>query len=148
MWMMRALKYLISLWIALAVYSLLSIFFGPSGLSAYDQLSLERDRQRANMENLQLINRELEGAKDALLYDSDAIAVYARELGYGTENERFVRIVGLGSSKTQQISAGQTALARQPGYITDQNIRLIALAVGGVMLLCLWIFDLLRRLVS
>jgi cell division protein FtsB len=145
---MRSLKYLISLWVALAVYSLLSIFLGPSGLSAYDQLSLERERQRTNMENLQLINRELEGAKDALLYDSDTIAVYARELGYGTENERFVRIVGLGSSKTQQISAGQTALARQPGYMTDQNIHLIALAVGGVTLLCLWIFDLLRRLVS
>jgi cell division protein FtsB len=141
---MRALKYSISLWTATAVYVLFSLFSGTMGFSAYKQLSLERDKQRANMEALGRINKELEGAMDALRYDSDAIAVYARELGYGSEEEHFIRIVGLSGAKKQRITAGQIVLSRVPEALPDRAIRIISISAGLAVLICLGISDFLK----
>jgi cell division protein FtsB len=136
---MKALKYLISLWIGILVYSLASLSSGAMGLSAYTQLREERDRQLVNLDTLNRINTELEGGKDALLYDSDLIAAHARELGYGTESERFIRIVGLSGTRKQNLSPGETLYARQPEYMTERKIGLLSLAagVGTLLLLCI-----------
>jgi hypothetical protein len=129
---------------AAAVYALFSLFSGTMGFSAYKQLSLERDKQRANMEALQQINKELEGAMDALRYDSDAIAVYARELGYGSEDEHFIRIVGLPGAKKQRIMAGQLILSRVPEALPDRTIRIISISAGLAVFICLAISDFLK----
>jgi cell division protein FtsB len=141
---MRAVTYLISLWTAIAVYSLCSLFTGAIGLSAYQQLSDEREKQLVNIETLWRRNQELEGAKDALLYDRDTIAIYARDLGYGAEADTFVRIVGLPGTQKQPAVAGDMAIATDPDYIPDKTIRIIALAAGLGMFLCLFIADVLR----
>jgi len=65
---MGILKYLLALWVAIAVYALSSVLAGASGFSAYKQLAAERDKQRANIEALQNLNLELEGTMDALKY--------------------------------------------------------------------------------
>lgn len=83
---MPVFKYLISLWVTIIVYSLLSLFAGARGISAYNQLKKEQDKQKTNLEYLKNINQKLEGKKDALLYDSDTITAYARELGYGAKD--------------------------------------------------------------
>jgi cell division protein FtsB len=136
---MRALKYLISLWVVIIVYSLLSLFAGARGLSAYNQLRRERDKQRTNLEGLKNINQRLEGDKDALLYDSDTITAYARELGYGTDAERLVRIVGLSGARNQHYTAGQVITPSKQVYLSNQAIRIISLFAGLVVLggLCL-----------
>jgi cell division protein FtsB len=137
---MGILKYLIALWAAVAVYSISSVFVGASGLTAYKQLTAERDKQRANTEALQNLNQELEGTLDALKYDSDTIRVYARELGYGTPRERFVRIVGLPGVKKQRMTAGQVTISQKPDFIPDQTLRIYSIFAGlGVfILLCLY----------
>jgi cell division protein FtsB len=141
---MSLLKYLIPLWIATAVYSLLSVFSGTMGISAYDQLITERDREAANLETLRHINRKLEGTLDALLYDSDTLAVYARELGYGSKDERFVRIVGLGIP-APRIVPGHTLSAVKPPAVSNRTIRIISLASGFILLLCMILYDCFRR---
>jgi cell division protein FtsB len=141
---MRALKYSISLWTAAVVYALFSLFSGTMGFSAYKQLSLERDKQQANMEALRRINKELEGTMDALRYDSDTIAVYARELGYGSEEEHFIRIVGLPGAKKQRVMAGQIILSRVPEALPDKVIRIISIAAGLAVFICLGISDFLK----
>jgi cell division protein FtsB len=141
---MRALKYIISLWTAAAVYSLFSLFSGTMSFSAYRQLSMERDRQRTNMEELQRINKELEGAMDALRYDADTLAVYARELGYGSEEEHFIRIVGLPGTRKQRITAGQIIIPRMPDTVPNKTIRLISLSTGLAVFICLGISEFLR----
>jgi cell division protein FtsB len=140
---MSAFKYLIALWTAVAVYGVSSVLTGAIGLSAYQQLLADRDRQWANMKSLQLINEELEDAKNSLLYDQDAIAVRARELGYGKKDERFIRIVGLGG-KNPRTSAGQILRAGKPDFVSDRTLKIIALCAGAAVFALFLIFDMLR----
>ena len=127
---MRALKYLIGLWTGVAVYAVFSLLSGPRGLSAYEQLEAERERQWVNMRSLAAIGEELENTKNSLLYDQDAIAVYARRLGYARENERFIRIVGLGGAQNSHAMPGQVYLTASPEFISDMIIKIIALCAG------------------
>jgi cell division protein FtsB len=141
---MNALKYLIPLWVAIVVYAGLSLFSGAMGFSAYTELQTERDKQLANLETLKQLNQKLEGDVKALLSDSDTIAVYARELGYGSEDERFVRLVGLGQNRRRYQSAGQTVDAEEPGFVSGETIRLIALGSGLGTLGLVLMIQLLR----
>jgi cell division protein FtsB len=131
---MRLLKYLFPLWAAILVYSYLSFFHGPSGFSAYDALKAERDKQLANLESLKKISRDLEGDRDALLYDGDTIAVHARELGYGTTRERFIRIAGVSKTIRRQYWAGEITGAQTPSSMDEKTIRTISLTSGGIIL--------------
>ena len=140
---MKALKYLISLWVAIIVYALLTLFLGARGISAYRQLKNEHDMQMENLEGLKRINLKLEGVKDALLYDSDTIAVYARELGYGVESERFVRIVGLSGTVKPSYTAGQVLTASPQNHLSNQAIRVIALFAGLGSLACIFLLNLI-----
>ncbi|MDR1948893.1 MAG: septum formation initiator family protein [Spirochaetaceae bacterium] len=142
---MKALKYLISLWVGVLVYSFFSLTAGAMGFSAYDQLRKERNKQQVNLDVLQGINRELEGGKDALLYDSNLIAAHARELGYGREDERFIRIVGLSGAKKQLFTPGQIIFAAKPEYMAEKTICLIALAAGFGTLLVLFIAEFIGK---
>ncbi|MDR2052918.1 MAG: septum formation initiator family protein [Treponema sp.] len=144
---MRLLKYLFPLWVVILVYSLLSFFHGSSGFSAYDGLKTERDKQLANLEALKKIRGELEGNRDALLYDEDTIAVYARELGYGMEGERFVRIAGLSKTMRRQYWAGEVAGAQMPPSMDEKTIRTISLAAGGIVLGFIFFTRILKMII-
>jgi cell division protein FtsB len=143
-WVMRAFNYLIALWTAVAVYGLLSLWAGAIGLSAYQQLQADRDKQWANMKALRLINEDLENTKNSLLYDRDAITVHARELGYGKKNERFIRIVGLGGRENPHTSAGQILRAGKPDFIPDRTLKITALCAGLVVFVLLLIAGIAR----
>jgi cell division protein FtsB len=142
---MRFLKYLLAVWITFATYTIFAFFWGGAGTYAYAQLVAERNKQRANIEALQDINQELEGALDSLKYDSDIIRVYARELGYGQKDEAFVRIVGLGGAKKQRTTAGQIVIPRTPRYIPDRILWFIAFCAGIGALLVLNISEFIRE---
>jgi len=107
---MKVLKYLAALWAAVVVYTVLSLFYGAMGFSAYERLLSGRDLQWANLKKLGAVNAELENTQNNLLYDQDTIAMYARSLGYGQDNERF-RIVGLGGIKNPYTAAGEVVSA-------------------------------------
>jgi cell division protein FtsB len=141
---MKALKYLIPIWVSLSVYSILSLFSGAVGFSAYHQLLREKDKQKRNLEVLQELNRELGGDAEALLYDSDTITAFARELGYGKSEERFVRIVGLSSRRKQRHDPGQVIKAANPDFMAESDIRFISLACGFGIFGCILAFELLR----
>jgi cell division protein FtsB len=142
---MRFLKFLLAVWITLATYTVAAFLWGPIGTSAYNQLVAERNKQRANIEALQSINRELEGTLNSLKYDSDTIRIYARELGYGQRDETFVRIVGLGGAKKQRTTAGQIVIPRTPGYIPDRILWFFAFCAGIGTLMLLSISEFMRE---
>ena len=85
---MRIFKYLIGIWAAIAVYAIISILSGPKGISAYNQLLAEQERQVTNLNELGIVNKELEKTKNSLLYDHDTLLVLARQLGYGQQDEQ------------------------------------------------------------
>jgi len=127
---MKIFKYLVAFWTAIAVYSVFTFFYGQGGLSAYNQLLSEREQQMTNIKDLWVINEELEKTKNNLLYDYDTLLVYARQMGYGYEDERFVRIVGLENAKTVPAVAGKVYKPKAPDFISDKNIKIAALCAG------------------
>jgi cell division protein FtsB len=142
---MRFLKYLTAVWITLAVYTASSFLLGATGIYAYDQLVAERGKQEANVEALRDINRELEGVVNSLRHDSDTIRIYARELGYGRQNENFVRIVGLGGAKQRRTSAGQIVVPRKAAYVPDHILWFFAFCAGIGTLTLLSISEFMRE---
>ena len=143
---MKAVKYLIALWVGVLIYTSLSILFGSMGLSAYRQLEIEYEKQEANIKNLKLINQELEDTMNSLLYDKDTLAIYAREQGYAEPHERFIRIVGLGANQRANTSVGQVITALEPRYSPDRNLRIIAFCIGISVFLCMTLFDFMQFL--
>jgi len=128
-------------WTAVAVYTVLSFLGGPSGLSAYNYLLSEREHQLANVKNLEIINEELEKSKNNLLYDSDTLLVHARQMGYGYEDERFVRIVGLGNIKNSPAVSGKVYFAYTPEFIADKYIKIAAICAGFLAFAFLFILE-------
>ena len=141
---MKAVKYLFALWASLLMYVLLAVVFGPGGILAYRQLVNEQIKLEENINGLRLINRELEDTMNLLLYDRDYLALYAREQGYATEQERFIRIVGLALNHNTRISAGEVFFPARPQYTEGRILRIIAFSTGITILLCMALFDFLR----
>ncbi|GHV83379.1 hypothetical protein AGMMS50212_07190 [Spirochaetia bacterium] len=141
---MGALKYLYAVWAAMLFYAISSFMVGAVGLSAYDQLNAEKTKQLENLKNLQTINKELLELKESLSFDSDTISVYARDLGFGTEDEHFIRIVGLNGIHQQQISPGELFRTTNPVFIDDKTLRIVALVIAGLIFLCTAIVDVLQ----
>ena len=141
---MNVLKYLFALWVGVLVYASLCIFFGATGVSAYRQLSQELNKQQENIENLKIINQGLEDTLNSLLYDKDTMTVLAREQGYASQSERFIRIVGLGVTQKIKTSTGEPVFAAEPQYIPDKTFRIIAFCICGTILLCMAFFDIMK----
>jgi cell division protein FtsB len=140
---MRAYKYLIVPWTAIAVYALSSLLAGAMGFSSFRQLENEKYRQEKNMEQLKRINGGLKNTTDSLLYDKDTLGVYARGLGYGKPGEVYLRIVGLGGLKKTETEAGELVLAKKPEYMSDTVLKLAALLSGALVFAILLFFDVL-----
>jgi cell division protein FtsB len=145
---MRIFKYLIGIWTAIAVYAIFSFFSGPKGLSAYNQLMFERDQQWANINELGIINEELEKTKNNLLYDHDTLLVQARQMGFGQENERFIRIVGLGTIKTTPAVTGKVYMIKEPDYLSDKTIKIVALCAGILIFSLFFMFEFIETRVD
>jgi cell division protein FtsB len=143
---MRATKYLAALWLGVLVYAVLSITSGPTGLSAFRQLEDERDKQITNIRVLELSNQELENAKNALLYDQDTLAVYAREQGFASADEKFIRIVGLEGAQKPKSSPGLVAAAAVPEYTSNLDLRIFSFCAAITILICMGAYDFLRFL--
>ena len=66
---------------------LLFSFFGPDGYLELNDLQLKVQQQKAIVDELEISNRKLAERTDSLKNDPVAIEGYAREEGYGRENE-------------------------------------------------------------
>jgi hypothetical protein len=107
---------------------------GKAGINAYRGLEREQARLSANLDELRNINRGLQSEVEALRSDPDTIAVYARELGYGQTDERFVRIVGLPASASRSAAVGQQLALNLPPGAEESVLRWCAGAAGLLVL--------------
>jgi cell division protein FtsB len=139
---MRFRKYLLVPWTAIAIYALLSLFTGAAGIGSYRDLLEEREKVFENLEDLEALNRELEGTMDALLYDAETIRIRARELGYGEETERFVRVVGLPGVRYRETAVGSVKIAVKPPYTPDKALRIVSALAGLAVFLVFFTRDL------
>ena len=129
---MKLGKYLLIPWFSLAVYTVLSIYNGPGGIVPFRELQSERQKILENLDKLRIINGELEGIMDGLLYDQETIRIKARELGYGEKKERFVRIVGLPGTRPSEMKPGMIRTFIQP-VPSGKAYRLISFCLGMIL---------------
>ncbi|GMO29033.1 MAG: hypothetical protein Ta2F_04440 [Termitinemataceae bacterium] len=141
---MRVLKYFSAIWVALLFYSVSSILVGAMGLDAYKQLNEQRIKQIENLTKLKSTNEELLGLREALNYDYDTIAVYARALGFGTSDERFIKIVGVDEKQTKIPDAGEIVNTTALKYVEDKTLRIISIVIALSMAGCIAIVDVLQ----
>jgi cell division protein FtsB len=141
---MKSAKYLFSLWAGVLIYASLFLLPGAKGYSAYRQLENEQKKQETNIEYLKSISQELDDTMNSLLYDKDTLAVYAREQGYASSKERFMRIVGLGVNQKNKTFPGRVIAAAEPQYTADMTIMMIAFCSGASIFLCMVVFDILK----
>jgi hypothetical protein len=141
---MRVFKYLFGIWTAIAVYTISSFLGGPKGLSAYNFLNSEQKQQLTNITKLENINEELEKTKNNLLFTNDTLLVHARQIGYGYEDERFIRIVGLGNINTPPSEAGKVYITQTPDTTSDKNLKIAAVCAGLFVFIFLFVFEFLE----
>ena len=142
---MKILKYLAGIWIALAIYTVFSFLGGSMGISAYNYLLAERDLQWENIMELGILNQELERARNNLLFDEDTILVHARDMGFGGENERFIRIVGLGNTKPVPAISGSVYSAQSPDFIPGNFIKIASFCVGLLVFTFLLTLEIIEK---
>jgi len=143
--LMRIFKYILGIWAAIAVYTVFSFLAGPKGLDAYNYLLSEKEQQRTNIRELGLLNEELQRQRNNLIYDHDTMLVYARQMGYGHEDERFIRIVGLPNIKPVPTEVGIIYSAQKPGYISERIFKIAALCVGLMLFAFFFMLELIER---
>ena len=93
-------------------------------------LTVERDRLAENLSHLRDINVELNGSLDALRYDKDTLTLYARDLGYGKDDERFIRIVDLRQISGNHQKAGELLIPKRLKTLPEDLLRVISLITG------------------
>jgi len=142
---MKIFKYLIGIWAAIAVYTLFSFLAGPKGLSAYNFLLTERENQLENLKDLGILYAELNRTKNSLIYDHDTLLVHARQMGYGHEDERFIRIVGLSNIKPIPAEVGKVYSVVKPDYIADGHIKVAAFIIGLLLFGFLFTMEVIDR---
>ena len=143
---MKVIRYLIPVWVGVFIYTVFSIGFGAKGISAFNQLRAERDREIANIDLLKDINGELENTRDALSVDKENFTVYARELGFSAPGERFIRIIGLGGPPKPMRSPGYVVSPRPPEYTPDKILRILSFFVAFTVFISIGTYDFLRYL--
>jgi len=142
---MRIFKYLFGIWAAIAVYTFFSFVAGPKGMSAYNFLLSEKEQQKENIRDLELLNEELERSRNNLIYDHDTLLVQARQMGYGYEDERFIRIVGLSGIKPIPAEVGNVYSAQKPDFIMDKFIKITAFCLGLLLFAFLLTMEVIDR---
>ena len=130
-------------WTIVVVYTFFSFFLGQNGLYAQKHLEAERIRLLENQKNLENIQNEFQKTKNNLINDRDTLSVYARQLGYGTGDEQFIRIKGLSVAVNTNMSAGQVLYTTSPEYISDTVIKIISAFFGLAVLIFFLIRDIL-----
>ena len=142
---MRIFKYLFGIWAAVAIYAIMSFISGPKGIAAYNHLLAEKERQWNNIRELGILNEDLERTRNNLIYDHDTLLVQAHQMGYGHENERFIRIVGLSNIRGIPAEVGTVYFTQKPDFFPEQTIKIAALIIGFLIFAFLFMLELIER---
>lgn len=122
-----------ALYVALALYCLLSALFGQGGLIAYRKLE---DRVAAMEANLSLLGEKrasLSAELEALKSDPERAALEARGLGYLRKGENEV-ILGERVERAESLDSGTVLPYAQPGGVSDSALKEMAFGAFLAML--------------
>ena len=140
---MGFLRYLFAFWTAFTVYSLFSFAYGPGSVQVQKHLETEIERLSQNLNSLEVTNRKLLNTAAGLESDRETLSVYARQLGYGRQGEKFIRIIGLENTVNPEMFPGQILQVADPDFVPDVRIKILALFFAVAVLIFFFAVDFL-----
>ncbi len=138
---MKTAKYLPSLLVGTLVYVLLSFFWGQNGVWAQRQLEAQKKVISIRTQQIQNINDELNLEKTAIRDDEDVIAAYARKLDYVFDNEKLIKIKGLGVAEPLMYETGKVLKSTPVAYVGEWFCKGAGLLVGLLFAFVILLFD-------
>lgn len=118
-------KVALSLYAALALYCVLSVFFGQDGLIAYRKLEERKVAMAANLNLLAAQRESLNVELESLKSDPDRAALEARSLGYLRKGETEVILMDR-VEQVKRFDAGSVLPFAQSAGISDAALKEIA----------------------
>ena len=103
---MNPMKFYIPLLMALIVYTILSFFWGRSGVQAQNELIVIKSELHKNLVELNRINRTLNDELNSLGKDPESIIIKSRNLSYH-ESDELLLFVNLHDNDFSKIDAGK-----------------------------------------
>lgn len=132
---------LMAIWITIGFYTGLSYFWGPSGERAMKYLLEQKKNLEKNLEELSAQGTILQQQVLSLLYDPETLQEYARNLGYGKPNEKFIRIQGKGPLQGESYPIGALIQIKTPVTLSHEQILLFSCGAGFFSFIVLLFFS-------
>ncbi len=129
---MTRIKFMISVCIGTFIYILLSITAGRNGFYAYNQLYEQKLRLTSNVASLQKVNDILSAEYEALKTDRAIIESYARNLGFAYENEKIIKITGIGMPEHNVYDTGTVLNVEEILYLPEYICK-----IAGIIGFCI-----------
>jgi cell division protein FtsB len=123
----------LSCYAGLALYSSLSLFFGPAGFSAYRRLEERKAAMQARLGELEAIREGLDGELESLKSDPDRAALEARSLGYLRKGETAV-VLGEKIDRQKPVETGKVLLFAEQPALGDVQLKEISLGACLAMM--------------
>ena len=127
---MKRFRILVPLFVGVAVYSLLGIFWGPRGLRAMSELEGQKTKLAANIDTLSALNTDLQSRLDCLSADPDTISVYAHELGLISDGEHLIKLAGFSGGIDRKMVTGTALIIKKSPYVPEWVCKVLGIVTG------------------
>ena len=131
---MKRTAYLTAAYLAFVTLSLLTVFFGKTGVGALQRLAAERAAQSENLQGLESTYRDLTQRLGDLRTNPQSIIVEARGLGLVKPGERMIHFNGTEASEALP-DPGRVLRAGKATGADEGLFRLLAFIVGVTVVL-------------
>lgn len=139
---MKRAKYLFIFFIGTLTYVLLSMTIGQNSISCFKQLTEQKRILSTHEAKLENINGELTLEVNALKFDKEVIAAYARKLDYVSDGEKLVKINGLQRSEPPLFNTGTVLKHMEPSYLSEDYCKMFAIIISLLTFIVLFLYDI------
>lgn len=131
---MKRSAFLAALYVSFLTFSLLSLFFGETGVTALDRIRIRTRYLSENLADLEIKQSGLTSKLDSLRSDPDSIVIEARALGLYRNDDNVVRFNNLNPVRPLP-DAGQVLHLVPMQRAEEGLLRVFAIASGIVVIL-------------
>lgn len=139
-YMGRRTRLFLSIYFGFAVYCLVVLVFGRTGMVASSELQAYKARLETNLTHLENINTQLASHFDSLRTNPVTIRLEARQLGFLEPTERVIQVSGY-TPPTNAFAVGSLLSEKRHTVTTDAVTRLVGLGAAIVAFILLGLFS-------
>lgn len=139
---MNRVKYLLSLFVGIFAYVLMSVSVGHNSIKCYKEMEEQKKIISLNTSEIESLNEELKMELTALKNDNDVIAAFARKLDYVSDGEKLVKITGLKPIQTTIYDTGSVIKHNEVEYLDEKYCKITGIGFFVLTLVLLFFYDL------